>query len=152
MIVTRWLPLQQAAARLQSENIPEIRQGVLMPGLAHLPAGSMHTPGNVGISPGAAPVLAQGVCWPGGCMALYGSSGRVVRVVSPGARAWGSGSWGQVAQPCCQGYPARACRQDLAQRALPTSLGCQPNIVPRCGACLPASLSQSKSTIIKHEI
>lgn len=44
------------------------------------------------------------------------------------------------------------CWQSWGQWALPTILGCQPNSVPCCGARLPTSLSQSNSSIIKHEI
>lgn len=149
MIVMRRLSLQQAAARLQSENIPEKRRGCF----GAQPCSSPHWlnghSGQCWHLPWGCACACTGVCWPGGYMAPYRSSGSDT---TPGVRAWGSGSWGQVAQPCCQGYPARACWQDRAQQALLTGLGCQPNTVPRCGDCLPASLSQHKSTIIKHEI
>lgn len=52
LFVTRWLPLQQAAARLLSENIPEKRGVFWCRALLTSLTGVMRTPGNAGISAG----------------------------------------------------------------------------------------------------
>lgn len=71
---------------------------------------------------------AAGLGW---CMAPYGSSGSDT---IPGARIWGSGSWGQGAQPCCQGLPAGLGTAGTSH---------QPGLPAECSAalqCLPACL------------
>lgn len=146
MIVTRQLPLQQAAARLQSENTPVERGGHFAVQPCSPLTGIIWSQGIAGLS------LALWVCSHRGYPVLEGVWLCIaVEVLShePGSGCLAPG--GKWLSPAA--LPGLAfCRQSRVQWALPTILGCQLNSVPCCGACLPASLSQSKSSIIKHEI
>lgn len=112
------------------------------------PTGIMGTQGIAGLCPGAGGVLTRGYPVLGGawlCTAVQA----VVLSQEPGFGCLApEGKWlSPAALPGLAG-----CQQSRVQWALPPILGCQLNPVPCCGACLPASLSQSKRIIIKHEI
>lgn len=147
VIVTKQLPLQQAASRLQSENTPVERQGILV----STPHWHCRNPGHCSPLPWGCGCAHMGallfweVCASHVCTAVQA----VVLSQEPGFGCLApEGKWlSPAALPELAG-----CRQSRVQWALPTILGCQLNSVPCCGACLPASLSQSKSSIIKHEI
>lgn len=130
LFATRWLPLQQAAARLLSENIPEKRGVFQCRALLTSLTRVMRTPGNAGISAGGDALMGRGLlAW-----GVHGPVRQLRQWHYPRSAGLGVWLWG------CQGYPARACRQDRAHRVLPSSLGCLPNSV----RCLPARQPVSK--------